>query len=166
MTERCKKTRHVVASVATVAFWTSACLGIWLLSLSSVSDEELAIGAACALLVGLAAEAVRRIVGLPLSLRAIPVRALSALPFAIVSDAAQVLVRPLSRRRASAEVVRLELGTRGRSPSATTHRVATTLGVTMTPGTLVLDVDDATGQMTLHSLGTRGPHMEERLQHA
>lgn len=149
-----------VASVMAVA---AGCLGIWLLTLSSVSDEELLVGGLCALATGGLAVAAKRATRVHWSVRAIPVRPLLRVPVAIVGDAAQVLVRPIPGWGRPAKVVTHDLRQRGNSAEAVTRRVVTSLAVTSAPGSIVLDLDAESGRLTLHSLQTSGPHPEEAL---
>jgi multisubunit Na+/H+ antiporter MnhE subunit len=149
-----------VASVVAVA---AGCLGIWLLSLSAVSDEELLVGSLCALATGAAAVATTRATKVRWSLRAIPVRPLLRVPLAVVGDAVQVLLRPIPGVGRPAKVVTHELQQRGDAATATTRRVVTSLAVTSVPGSLVLDLDAESGRLTLHSLQTAGAHPEDAL---
>lgn len=150
-----------VASVVAVA---AGCFGIWLLSLSAVSDEEILVGSLCALATGVAAVAAKRATNVRWSLRAIPVRPLLRVPIAVVGDAVQVLLRPIPGVGRPAKVVTRDLEMRGDSAAATTRRVVTALAVTSAPGSLVLDLDAESGRLTLHSLQTAGAHPEEAFE--
>jgi multisubunit Na+/H+ antiporter MnhE subunit len=147
-----------VASVVAVA---AGCLGIWLLSLSAVSDEELLVGSLCALATGVATVATTRATRFRWSWRAIPVRPLLRVPLGVVGDAVQVLLRLVPGVGRPAKVVTLDLNQRGESAAATTRRVVTALAVTSVPGSVVLDLDAESGRLTLHSLQTAGAHPEE-----
>jgi multisubunit Na+/H+ antiporter MnhE subunit len=150
-----------VSSVVSVA---AGCLGIWLLTLSSVSGEELLVGSLCALATGGAAVAATRATKVHWSVRAIPVRPLLRVPPAVVGDAVQVLLRPLPGVGRPTKVVTHDLRQRGNSAAATTRRVVTSMAVTSAPRSLVLDLDAESGRLTLHSLQTTGPHPEEAFE--
>jgi multisubunit Na+/H+ antiporter MnhE subunit len=154
----------MLKTVASVVCVAAGCLGIWLLSLSSVSDEDLLVGSLCALTTGAVAVAAKRATKVHWSVRAIPVRPLLRVPMAVVGDAVQVLARPLPGVGRPAKVVAHDLAQRGESAAATTRRVVTTLAVTSAPGTLVLDLDAESGRLTLHSLQTAGAHPEEAFE--
>ena len=63
----------MLKTVTSVLFVAAGCLGIWLLSLSSVSDEGLVVGSLCALATGGVAVAARpRTTKVRWSLRAHP----------------------------------------------------------------------------------------------
>lgn len=142
----------------------AGCLGIWLISLSSVSDEELLVGSLCSLATGAAAVAAKRATRVRWSVRAVPLRPLLRVPMAAVGDAVQVLVRIVPGVGRAAKVVTLRTSQSGDSAAATTRRVATTLAVTSVPGSIVLDLDAETGRLTLHSLQCGGSHPEEALK--
>jgi multisubunit Na+/H+ antiporter MnhE subunit len=150
----------MLKSVMSVVFVAAGCLGIWLLSLSSVSDEELLVGSLCALATGVFAVAAKHAAQVHWSVRAIPVRPLLRVPLAVVGDAVQVLLRPIPGLGRPAKVVTYDLDQRGDSAAATTRRVVTVLAVTSAPGSLVLDLDAESGRLTLHSLQTAGAHPE------
>lgn len=147
-------------TVAGVALCSAGCLAIWLLTLSAISTGELVVGSACSLGVGAVVVALWRAVGLRLAPSSSMLRPLLFLPIAIVSDAAQVLMLAL-RGRVRGSLWEVDTGARASSPEAVTHRALATLGTTVTPASMVLEVDD-NGVMTVHALPTRGVHMEER----
>lgn len=155
----------MLKTVASVLVVAAGCLGIWLLTLSSVSDEELLVGSLCALATGGIAVAAKRATQVRWSVRAVPVRPLLRVPVAVVGDAVQVLARPILGVGRPAKVMTHDLRQRGNAAEATTRRVVTSLAVTSAPGTLVLDLDAESGQLTLHSLQTSGPHPEGALKH-
>jgi hypothetical protein len=84
-----------------------------------------------------------------------------ALPFAIASDAVQVLSLPLRRPRChGGKFKTMDIHAAGSSAQAAARRALATLGTTVTPASIVVDVDEE-GLMTLHALPTVGLHMEE-----
>jgi multisubunit Na+/H+ antiporter MnhE subunit len=143
-----------------VALWSGASLGIWLLTLSSFSWGELIVGSACSLLVGLIAVAAQRVVGARWAPTAVSLRPLLVVPAAVASDAVQVFTASLWRRSMQGRFETLDIGATGPSPQAATRRAIATLATTLTPASIVVDVNDE-GEMTIHALPTGGPHIEE-----
>jgi multisubunit Na+/H+ antiporter MnhE subunit len=144
-----------------VVLWSLAALGIWLLTLSAFSWAEFLVGAACSAVVGVIAVAAQRAVGTSWRSNAASLRPLVALPFAIGSDSIQVLTSPLRRQRGRGgrfEIIDIDAA--GSSPQAATRRALATVGTTLTPASIVVDVDDE-GVMTLHSVPTVGIRVEE-----
>ena len=152
-------------TVAEVVFWWAAGVGVWLLTLSSVSLPEALIATGCALPCAVLAVVARRAVGGSWPVRPGWARWLLPLPAAVVADAGRVLglaTLVLAGRRVPA----------GDERTVTLHpdrpvwrwqarqAVATVL-VTATPGTVVLDVDEDSGEMRLHALGSGRPSMEQ-----
>ncbi|MBO0693105.1 MAG: Na+/H+ antiporter subunit E, partial [Acidimicrobiaceae bacterium] len=81
-------------------------------------------------------------------------------PVAIIADAARVLAAAL--RRTPGRFVRLAIGDgAGEGTLARGRRAAATVLITVTPGTIVADIDAETGEATLHTLADGRPRMEE-----
>ena len=153
--------RPMIRILSGVVLWSLAALGIWLLTLSALSWAELLVGTACSLVVGVIAVAAQRAVGTSWSTSATSLRPFLALPFAISSDAVQVLSLPLRRRRChGGKFETMDIDAAGSSAQAATRRALATLGTTVTPASIVVDVDEE-GVMTLHSLPTAGLRVEE-----
>lgn len=153
--------RPRVRTLSVVMLWSLAALGIWLLTLSALSWGELLVGAGCSVVVGVIALAAQRAVGTSWSPNSASLRPLVFLPFAIGADAVQVLTLPLRHRgRPGGRFEAIDIDAAGSSPQAATRRALATLGTTVTPASIVVDVNDD-GVMTLHSLPTAGFRMEE-----
>ena len=150
----------MVRSLSGVALWSLVVLGIWLLTLSALSWGELVVGSACSVAVGVIAIAAQRAVGVSWKPTVASLRPFLVLPFAIASDAVQVLSLLVRRRRDSGQFGTIETGEAGSSPQVSTRRALATVGTTATPAAIVVDVDDQ-GVMTLHSFPTKGIRMEE-----
>lgn len=149
-----------VRSLSGVARWSLAALGIWLLTLSAVSWGELLVGAACSVVVGIIAVAARRTIGASWKPAAVSLRPFLVLPIAIASDAVQVLSLPLKRRQLGGHFETVETGAAGSSAQGSTRRALATVGTTVAPAAIVVDVDDR-GTMTLHNFPTKGIRMQE-----
>ncbi|HWF14879.1 MAG TPA: Na+/H+ antiporter subunit E [Acidimicrobiales bacterium] len=154
----------MLKTLSSAGLCAAGCLGIWLLTLSSVSGEELFVGSVCALASGAAGVGAKRAAKARWSVRAAPLRLFLRVPAAVVGDAVQVLLRPVLPLRRPAKVVTLDLRQRGDSAAATSLRLVSALAVTSAPGSLVLDLDAASGRLTLHSLQPAGVHVEDGLQ--
>ena len=152
--------RSMVRNLFGATLWSLAALGIWLLTLSAVSWGELLVGTASALVVGVIAVAAQRVVGMSWDWKAVPLRPALLLPFAVTSDALQVLGLSLLRRQSHGHFETMDVDAGGSSPRASTRRALATLGTTVTPASLVVDVNGE-GVMTLHSLPTVGIRMEQ-----
>lgn len=149
--------------------WTLAAWGVWLVSLTAISAEELGVGGGCALLCGVLATAARRLVqgrGRP-TLDAL--RPAWLLPVAIVVDTVSVLAAPWrpSRRRAARAgerrpLDRVDLGARGRTPAARARRTFATLVVSASPGTVAVEADPDRGELVYHSFASDGPSLPSR----
>ena len=92
-----------------VALWSGISLGIWLLSLSSLSWGELVVGGACSLAVGVVTVAAQRAVGVRWAPTASSLRPVLAVPLAIVTDALQVVARPFRRPDARGRFERVDI---------------------------------------------------------
>ncbi len=153
--------RPMIRTLSSLVLCSLAALGIWLLTLSALSWGELFVGAGCSVVVGVIAVAAQRAVGTSWKRHAASLRPLVVLPFAITSDAMQVLTLPLRpRRRRGGQFETMVLDAAGSSSQAQTRRALATLATTVTPASIVVDVDDE-GVMTLHRLPTIGLRMEE-----
>jgi multisubunit Na+/H+ antiporter MnhE subunit len=151
----------MIRNLVAVAVWTAVCLGVWLLTLSSVDSEELVIGSICALLSGMAAVAVKRVLGVTWSLGAVPFGRLSKLPVSIVADTAQILLRPFRPNPKPARLRSLDVPT-GDDAASITYRVTAILALSGTPGSMAIDFAPGEG-LLLHSLQTAGPRLEDDL---
>ena len=146
----------MVANPSKVALLSAVCLGIWLLTLSSLSWGELIVGTVCSLLVGVVAIITQRVVGARWAITASSMRPLLTVPFVIVTDTAQVLTLPFRRRGRLGRFETVDVDAAGSSPEAATRRAVATLATTVTPASIVVDVGDESGGMTIHALPTTG----------
>lgn len=140
---------------AELLWWWGVCVGVWLLTLSSVGAAELAVAALCGLPCAVAGRAGRIAVGGTWHPRARWVWWPVPLAVVAVADAARVLLVPLRRPRrgeSPGELAELHLPG-GESPdTAATRRALAILAVSATPGTFVVDSDPERGVLVTHSL--------------
>jgi multisubunit Na+/H+ antiporter MnhE subunit len=151
-----------------VVAWTLVTWGVWLVSLTALSPDELGVGGGCALLCGLAAAAVRRVVqghGRPTWAA---VRPLLLLPVAVAADTAAVLAAPWRpsrwRHRGEPAGGRIEQSEvpRGGSPVARACRSFAVAVVSASPGSVALEADPESGKLVVHAFGSAGPTLASR----
>ncbi|HEX4218658.1 MAG TPA: hypothetical protein VHZ02_09845 [Acidimicrobiales bacterium] len=152
------------AIVETLALSAGA-LGVWLLSLSSVSSEELLVGGSSALACGVVAAIVRRKIDGHWSLAWDLVRPVLCLPGAIAADTLGVLASPWRARKKRARYFDVDIGAAGSSPRATARRAIASLVVSASPGSVVVAADPETGRLTVHSFASAGTRLEDRFEH-
>lgn len=141
---------------------SGASLGVWLLSLSSVSSEELLVGGVSALVCGVAAAVVRRRIGGHWLLACDLIRPALSLPGAIAADTVGVLASPWRPGRRRARYSDVDIGAAGPSSRAAARRAIASLMVSATPGTVVVAADPETGRLTVHSFASTGTRLQER----
>jgi hypothetical protein len=133
--------------------WAAAALGVWLLTLASVTGADLAVASAAAALCGIAAVATRRM--LDLKLRPSPriLRWLRRLPAAIAVDTVSVLSLPWRRRGEEPEGSwqRVPIAP-GPEPRDSTSRSAATIILSVPPASFVVHDDSDTGELLVHRL--------------
>jgi multisubunit Na+/H+ antiporter MnhE subunit len=152
---------------AEVVFWWAACVGLWLLTLSSVSLSEALIATGCALPCAVLAVVARRAVEGSWPVQPRWVRWLLPLPVAVVADTARVLARGagvLLGRTPTGGAHTVQLHRDQPAGRWRTRQALGTVLVTATPGTVVLDVAEDSGEMCVHALGSGRPSMEEVLR--
>ena len=151
--------------LAELLFWWAAAMGVWLLTLSSMSLPEVSIAAASALPCAVLAIAARRAVGGSWPPRAAWLRWAAPLPVAVLADGVRVLGRAagvlVGRRIEDGELRPVHLP---RERPAPRRHSRESMAVTLTnasPGTVVIDLDEDSGRMLLHALGLGSSLMEK-----
>lgn len=137
-----------------------------MLTLSAISLEEIAVAAFASLLCGCAACATRRALGANWSLKWRAIQPALFLPASIVTDCAQLFTVPLRRRHRVGTFEEVDIAAKGSSPRSAALRALAGIVICATPGTVVVEADAESGKLTVHSLGFRGPHLEERFASA
>lgn len=151
-----------LARVVEVAFWWGACLGVWLISLSAISGQELLVSVIVSLPCGVIALVGRMAAANRWGFRPSWLRGGLVVPFAIVNDAFQVLFQVFRSPRREGEFVRIPVnGGAGEGPTADGRRAVATMLTTLTPSSIVADVDPDTGEALVHVIPIRGPQMEK-----
>lgn len=152
-------------TLAEVVCWWAAGIGVWLLTLSSVSLPEALIATGCALPCAVLAVVARRAVEGSWPVQPGWVRWLLPLPAAVVADGVRVLGRAAAvlggARMPSGDEHTVQLHRDRPAGRWRTRQALATVLVTATPGTVVLDVDEDSGRMRVHALGAGRPSMEE-----
>ena len=151
-----------LARIVEVILWWGACLGIWLVSLSAISGQELLVSVLVSLPCGVAALVGRLAATNRWGFHPSWLRGAVLLPVTIVSDAIQVLASVLlaPSRQGDFVKVRISHGA-GDTPEAEGRRTVATFLTTITPASIVTDVDPDTGEALVHVIPVRGPHMEQ-----
>ena len=150
-----------LAQVLEVLFWWGACLGIWLLSLSAISGQELLVSVIVSLPCGVAALGARLAARGRWGLSPEWVRGLAVLPVAIVSDTVQVIVSVVRSPGRKGEFVRIPITDgSGQGPRPSGRRAVATFLTTLTPSSIVTDIDPESGEALVHVIEVAGPRME------
>lgn len=153
--------------MAEVAWWCAASCGVWLITLSSVSGAELLVALSCGLVCGLAARGTRRTLGG--SWRPSTRWTLWLLPLvvAVLADSGRLVQVTLRSLRAGGEVGHLKAV---RLPETDPDLVFNgreavgTVVMSATPASIVVNSDPRRRVLTVHSLVSGKPAMEEVIQ--
>jgi multisubunit Na+/H+ antiporter MnhE subunit len=142
-----------------VLVWWCVSVGVWLVSLSAYSGQDLAVAVACGLATAVMAVLTRRAVRADARPPAAVLRWLAVLPASILLDAVRVLALPWRPRARSAAGTfrRLPLGAPGDSPAAVGRRATAAVLLSSTPGAFVVDVDPGSGAALVHAVGPASP---------
>ncbi len=159
---RGSQARRATAVTLEIGWWWSAAIGIWLLTLSSVTVPDLVVATCCGLPCALAARAGRMSVGTVWRPRLAWLAWAPVLAVAILADASRVLLvamRRLANGPEPGEFREVPVRPGEHAPVTITHRAAATIAVSSTPGTLVAESDPA-GKLVIHSLVSGWPHLD------
>lgn len=151
-----------------VLWWWGAAVGIWLITLSSVTMPDLVVAVACGLPCALAAWAGRRATGnswrprLQWALWLVPLAA------SIIADEVRLLrlavlrlaVLGAARTRPAEEWRGIQLPRSEPDTVASAHRALASFTVSATPGTFVVDGDPEEDRLVIHSLVSGWPHLD------
>ena len=156
----------MLRAVPEVAFWTAACLGVWLLTLSSVSVSEIVTAAAVSVACGVLAARPGGRSGAPGRRGCAGRSGWSRCPSRCSATACACWAWPpecssgAASRTARLRTVQLPRGEPERRRA--TRQAAAAVLVSASPGTVVLDVDEDTGELRLHALGAGRPRTWRR----
>ena len=146
-----------------VALWWVACVGTWLLTLSSVNTAELVAAVAAGLPCAVVAVLARRAVRGPLSPRPAWLRWLLPVPVAVLADSARVLGVAagalLGRRIPEGRLRRVPLPKDHAEGDWQNRQAAAVILVSASPGSVVLDVDPDSGEALVHELAAGRPDL-------
>ncbi|HWE66073.1 MAG TPA: hypothetical protein VG298_05465 [Acidimicrobiales bacterium] len=155
-------------SLAELMFWWAAGLGIWMLTLSSVSAAELAVAMPSALLCAGVAVGGRRALGARWRPEPVWLRWFVLLPVAVAVDSVRVValvVRTGGRTDAAGSFRTYSVRPRPGTGRQDAWDAVAVLAVSATPGSFVVDVDttDDGSKVTMltHSLSSGKPDMAE-----
>ena len=154
-----------VLRVIEVLVWWCLLIGVWVLTLSSVSTSDMAAAAGSALLCAIAAVAGREAVGGHWRPSRDSLRWFLRLPAVVLVDTARIL--GVAARQLAAppgedpgELRRVDLTADASGPQRAGRQATATLAVSLTPGTYVADVDEENSALVVHSLVSGPPSME------
>jgi multisubunit Na+/H+ antiporter MnhE subunit len=139
--------------------WSGAAFGLWLISLSAVSNQEILIAALASLPCGAAAVGARLAVRDSWTLRPGWLKPALQLPLSLVTDAVQVFAACVPFRRRPGRFETVPTGAGGDTARARSQRAVWSALISVTPGSYVLDVDEESGDMLVHSLAHAGPQI-------
>jgi multisubunit Na+/H+ antiporter MnhE subunit len=144
-------------------WWWGACVGIWLLTLSSVTPPDLITAAGCGLLCALAARAGRRAMAGRWRPRLAWLTWLPPLLASIVADEVRVIALAARRLAGGPEPGGFkEVAMPAGQPAdvAAAHRAAAVMTVSAAPGTFVVDADPEEGKLVIHFLADGAPSLD------
>ncbi|WP_129310788.1 Na+/H+ antiporter subunit E [Streptomyces sp. L2] len=153
-----------MAGAVELVWWWGAAVGVWLLTLSSVTVPDLVVAAACGLPAAVAAVAGRRAVGGRWRPRAGWLRWAAALPLSVLGDTARVFwtaVRHAGDADAPGRVREVGLPHDEPEPVAAARRALATVTLCSTPGTFVIDDDPERHRLVVHSLSGKTSLVEK-----
>jgi multisubunit Na+/H+ antiporter MnhE subunit len=157
-----------VTLVLEVVFWWAAGVGMWLLTLSSISSPELVAAVAAGLPCAVMAVLARRAVGGPLAPRRAWLRWSLPVPAAIVADTVRVLALAagvlVGRPVPEGDLRSVTLPRDPDDRAWQNRQAAAAVLVTTSPGTVVVDLDPDSGEMLVHHLGSGRPRLEDVVQ--
>jgi multisubunit Na+/H+ antiporter MnhE subunit len=142
--------------------WWGLCVGVWVVSLSAVPRVEVVVAALVSLPCGVLAVVARTAAGNAWTFRLRWFRAAWLLPPAIVKDVIQVLSLVRPGRQGTGRFAPLAISEgdgEGSRPQG--RRALSTLLVTSTPGTIVIDIEPDTGRALVHEVGPGRSQLEE-----
>jgi multisubunit Na+/H+ antiporter MnhE subunit len=139
--------------------WCCVTTGIWFVSLSAYSGQDLVVALGCGVACAVVAVLARRAARLDARPPAAVLGWLLALPWSIALDTGRVLVLPWRpRARAVAgEFRRVRIGPPGNSPRALGRRAMAAVLMSATPGAYVVDIDADAGTALVHAVGPASP---------
>lgn len=156
-----------LAVAAEFLLWCGICVGIWLLTLSSLPSPDVMTAAGASIPCAAVAVAARRIFASRWHPRVRWLGVLAVLPVAIAADTLR-LFRLLGRREFyRGEVGRfaeVHLPAGEREPVAAARRVLSVFAVSVTPGTYVVDTRPEDGLMVVHRLLDGPPDVISRVR--
>lgn len=141
--------------VLEVAVWWVSGTGVWLLGLSSVTVSDLVLGILAAFVGALIGAAGRRLVGGDWRPRARWVMQVPRVAVAIFAETATVLAA--APRGGPGAERRISVPREGCEGVRDAREALTTIGVSVSPGSYVVDVDPERSEFIVHTLGAETP---------
>lgn len=139
--------------------WCGVATGIWFVSLSAYSGQDLVVALLCGAVCAVVAVLARRAARLAARPPAAMLRWMLLLPWSIVLDTGRVLALPWrpGARASAGEFRRVRIGPSGNGPGAMGRRATAAVLMSSTPGAYVVDIDPEEGTALVHSVGPASP---------
>lgn len=148
-------------AMETVVWWVLL-VGLWVLTLSSVSVAEVVVAASCALPCAALATAGRQVSGARWRPAVAWLRWFAVLPVAVCTDTWRLFVATPRLIRGTGSWRHIELPDDPSAARAAARRAAAVLTVSATPGTLVADTPPEK-PMLVHVLVSGRPRLDDRV---
>jgi len=146
-----------VRLIAEVLGWWAVCFGLWLLTLSTVTSDDVALALAAGVLSAACAAGARRLTGDRWAVHWRWTRWLVTLPVSVIADTVGVLAGAYRLRRPSGTTDAVRLPWRER-PAVSAGRAAfSSLALSTSPGSYVFDCDPDERILHMHRAGTFAP---------
>jgi hypothetical protein len=152
---RVQEAIHPMRWLIEAVCWAAVCVGIWLLTLSVITGQEIIVACAAAALCGAAAVGGRRVVGGHWAFRPGWLGWLVKLPVSAVIEAAQVLWSALRGR--GGEEVTVQLPEDESEQVSASRRGFGAVALSASPGSYVVDADPDRCRLLVHRLGGGAP---------
>jgi multisubunit Na+/H+ antiporter MnhE subunit len=157
-----------VRQLPEILLWWAACVGTWLLTLSSVSTPEFVAAVVAGLPCAVVAVLARRAVRGPLAPRLAWVRWTAPVPVAVLADSVRVLGVAagalVGRGIPEGDLRWVPLPRDSSAEDWQNRQAAAVVLVSASPGSVVVDVDPDSGQALVHELATGRPDVLAAVQ--
>jgi multisubunit Na+/H+ antiporter MnhE subunit len=137
--------------------WWALCFGLWLLTLSTVTTDDVALALAAGLLSAACAIGGRHLTRSQWAMRWRWTRWLAALPVAVAADTVGVLARAYRRNRVPGSTDTIMLPSRESMPLAEGRGALASLVLSASPASYVFDRDPDHRVLHVHRVGTFAP---------
>jgi multisubunit Na+/H+ antiporter MnhE subunit len=142
-----------VHRVLEAVVWWGVCTGVWLLTLSAVTSEEVVLALAAGAVCGPLAVLGRELAGGRWRPQLRWARWLAAIPVAVVAETVRILAMSYSPRRRTGQLSTVQLPGRERADVAAARDGLAALAIATSPAAYVVDTDPDRREWQVHLLG-------------